>query len=405
MLVVLFWTVLRPRLLGPIVELAVVSRVDLIRTLVASGHVASRFRTDIGAQITGIVVRVPVREGQTVRVGDTLIVLDDTESRALVVQADAQLQQATAQVRQLREFTLPAAQQTLVQARATLLSMEQGFARNLTAAGFDSEAARDEAQKNLDIARAEARSAELAVVTSQPSGSNATAVNAQLAQAKANRSAARTRDSYRAILAPRAGTLIARNVEVGDVAQIGKSLMSLSPTGAVSIEVLIDERNLGAVAVGQPALAAADAFPATRFAATVSFINPGIDLLRASVAMQLAVPNAPAFLRQDMTVSVDIETARHNAVLVVATTDIHDLRTQHPWVFVVRNKHARRLAISLGLVAAGHAEVLTGVVAGDSVIVGTAGSVTDGRRVRVQTAVASTAAAPAAGSAAVYTAP
>lgn len=383
---VLLWTVLRPWLLGPIIAPSPVVRADLVQTLVASGRAATRFRSEISTQITGVVLRIPVREGQTVRAGDTLIVLDDTESRALERQAAGQVQQATAQLRQLREFTLPSAQQALAQSRALLLNVEQSFNRNLTAQGFESEAALDEARKNRDVARAAARAAELTVLASEPGGSTATVVATQLAQAQAGLAAARTRVDYRAILAPRAGILIARNVEVGDVAQIGKSLMLLSPSGAMSIEVQIDEKNLGQVAVGQAALVSADAYPAQRFPATVSFVNPGVDLLRASVEVQLAVPQAPAYLRQDMTVSVDIETARRAGAIVAATADIHDIGTATPWVLLVRSGHARRQAVTVGLATAGRAEIVTGLAAGDLLVPATVGTVDDGDRIRLREA-------------------
>ena len=72
----------------------------------------------------------------------------------------------------------------------------------------------------------------------------------------------------------------------------------------------IDERNLGKLALGQKALASADAYPDQRFAAVVSYINPGVDITRASVEVKLTVADPPDYLRQDMTVSVDIEVAR-----------------------------------------------------------------------------------------------
>lgn len=364
---------------------------DLVRTLVASGRAATRFRSEIGTQITGVVQRIPVREGQTVGAGDTLIILDDTESRSLERQAAGQVQQATAQLRQLREFTLPSAQQALAQSRATLLSIEAAFNRNLTAQGFDTQAALDEARKNLDVARAAVRSAELVVIASAPGGSAAAVVATQLAQAQAAFAATRTRVGYRAILAPRAGILIARNVEVGDVAQIGKSLMLLSPAGAMSIEVQIDEKNLAQVAVGQAALVSADAYPTQRFPATVSFVNPGVDLLRASVEVQLAVPDAPAYLRQDMTVSVDIQTALRARAIVAASADIHDIGTAAPWVLVARGGHARRQAVTIGLTSAGSAEILHGLAAGDLLVPTTASKVRDGRRIRVQAVPSTTA--------------
>lgn len=384
LVLVLGWTVGRPWLLGPVITASPVTRSDLVRTLVASGHVVTLYRTEIGTQISGIVQRIPVREGQVVSAGDTLIVLDATESSDLMRQADAAVRQADAQIRQQRDLTLPAAQTTLAQARASLLNVEQTYARNLTAQGFDSPAALDEAQKNLDIARAVVAGAALTVVSNQPGGSNVALLQTQRTQATASLAAARARVGYRTILAPRAGVLIARNIEVGDVAQPGAALMLLSPSGNLRIELQVDERNLDQLAIGQVAVASADAFSADRFTATLVFINPGVDLLRASVKVQLAVPSPPAYLRQDMTVSVNIETARRPNVFVVNTEDIHDVAGAAPWLLVARMGHARRQPVTIGLSSAGTTEVRSGLHESDTVIPQAAGALRDGQRIRVQ---------------------
>lgn len=377
-------------LLGPVVIAAPLVRQELVQTLVASGHLATRFRSEIGTQISGVVVRIPVGEGETVAAGDTLIILDDAESRALMLQAVGAVQQADAQSRQMRELTLPAAEQALAQASAARLSAEQALRRNLSALGLDAPAALDEARKSLNMLRAAEQAAELTVRADRPGGSAATVIATQRTQAGASLSAARTRLQYRAILAPRAGVLISRSVEVGDVAQPGKVLLLLSPAGDMDIVVQVDEKQLGLIAVGQHALASADAFPAQRFSAEVRFINPGVDLLRASVEVRLRVPNPPAMLRQDMTVSVDIETARRPQALVVSSEDIGDRTSANPWVLVVREGRAQRQAVRLGLMSAGKAEILAGVNAGDTVVPLGTGTITSGQRLRIRRPAAQT---------------
>jgi HlyD family secretion protein len=77
---------------------------------VASGHIETPHRVDIGAQITGTVVRVPVAEGQSVKAGDLLVELTSTELRASERQAEMALTQAQARLRQLREVQAPVAE-------------------------------------------------------------------------------------------------------------------------------------------------------------------------------------------------------------------------------------------------------------------------------------------------------
>jgi HlyD family secretion protein len=81
--------------------------------------------------------------------------------------------------------------------------------------------------------------------------------------------------------------LITRNVERGAVVVPGNALLVLAPTGKMQLELQIDERNLGKLSLGQKALASADAYPEQRFEAVVSYVNPGVDISRASVEVKL----------------------------------------------------------------------------------------------------------------------
>ena len=120
----LLWFVLIPGLLGPVVECDAVVRADFVQSVVASGHVEAPFRINIGSQITGIVAEIPVAEGQMVKAGETLIVLDDHEPRAAVVQAEGVVAQAQARFRQILELTFPSAEEALRQSNATLANAQ-----------------------------------------------------------------------------------------------------------------------------------------------------------------------------------------------------------------------------------------------------------------------------------------
>jgi HlyD family secretion protein len=301
-------------LFGPTVVVDPVIRGNLVQTVVASGHVETPFRVEIGSRITGTVEDVLVEEGQRVSKGQALITIEASELKALVVHAEGAVAQAEARMRQLKEVTLPAARETLTQAKATLLNAQQTYDRvaELAKNGYATKASLDEAQKNLDVARTQVSTAELQVFTSSPGGSDYVMAETQLNQARANFEAARSRFDYTTIVAPRDGVLIARNVESGTVVQPGKALLVLAPAGDIQLVLQIDEKNLGLIVFGQKALASADAFPDRTFAAEVTYINPGIDITRASVEVKLTVPEPPQYLRQDMTVSVDIEVARRS---------------------------------------------------------------------------------------------
>lgn len=379
------WTFVTPLILGPVITASPTARADLVQTLVASGHVETPFRVSVSSQIIGVVAVIPVAEGQQVSTDETLIRLDDSEARASVVLADGQLAQAEARVRQVRDLTLPAAEQSLSEAKATLVNAQQIHARvsKLLADGVSTRVAFDEATKNLDIARSQVRNAELTVFSNRPGGADFTVAETQSAQAKATLRAAQTRLGYTEIRAARDGVLIWRDVEVGNVVQPGKELMRLSPAGEMQIAIQIDEKNLGLIALKQQALVSADAFSKETFPATVIFINPAVDLQRASVEVKLIVASPPPYLRQDMTVSVDIEVARRPKAIIASVADLNDIATGKPWVLKAEDGHAKRQQVTVGLVSAGKAEILTGLEEGAVVIPATA-KVKDGQRLRVR---------------------
>jgi HlyD family secretion protein len=363
-----YWVALL--ILGPKVEVVEAVRREVVQAVVATGRIESPFRVDIGAQVVGTVVRVPVEQGQAVAAGQTLIELDAAEAHALVRQAEAAVIQAESRLRQLRELQLPVASQSLRQAQANYANARAQFERNrkLFDSGFIGQSVLDESQRNLDVAQTQVDTARKQVDAAGPHGSDYALAVAAREQANAGLQAARARLAYTRIVAPTTGTLIARNVEHGDVVQPGKTLMVLAPAGETQIVVQIDERNIGKLRLGQPALASADAYPEKRFACEVAYINPGVDAQRGTVEVKLRVPEPPQYLRQDMTVSVDIEVARSPGALALPADAVRDATGAAPWVLLVEGGRAVRRKVELGLRGTGWVEIRSGLSAGDRVV-------------------------------------
>jgi len=370
-------------ILGPAVAVDRAKRGELVETVVATGNVETPFRVTIGSQITGTVEEVQVDEGQRVTKGQALVSLESRELKADVVQAQGAVAQAEAHMRQLEELTLSMARQSLKEAQATLLNAQQSFDRTseLTRNGNATRVALDAAQKDLDVARAQVRSAELQVYTASPGGSDYVTGQTQLNQARANLDTATSRLGYATISAPRAGVLITRNVEQGTVVQAGNTLLVLAPDGVTQLLLQIDERDLGKLALGQKALASADAYPDQKFPAVVSYINPGVDITRAAVEVKLDVTDPPTYLRQDMTVSVDIEVARSENALILPGRSVHDALSTAPWVMAIKNGRATKQPVHLGIQGTTQTEILDGIAEGDPVIAATS-DVVAGQRVR-----------------------
>lgn len=313
---------------GPKVAATRVLRRDVVQSVVASGRVATPNRVDIGSQIVGVVEKVPVAEGETVKAGQTLIVIESSEARANEAQAGA----------------------TLANARAQL---ERN--RRLNAQGFVGKSALDDAVRNYEVARTQL-------------------------------DAARAKLAYARIAAPADGTLIARDVERGEMVQPGKTLLVLAPAGETQVVLQIDERNLSRLKLGQKALASADAYPQQRFAAELVYINPGVDAQRGTVEVKLRIPEPPSYLRQDMTASVDIEIERRAATLALPAEAVREASGAAPWALVAQNGRAVRKAVKVGMRGEGWVQILGGLAEGELVVPASNLRIKAGQRLRASDA-------------------
>ncbi len=371
-------------MLGTPVNVYAATSGELVQSIVASGRVISPQRITVALQGSGRVLRVPVKEGQLVESGQLLIELDSSDARASLAQASAGVAQAQARVRQLAELSEPQALQALAQVQAAARQARKTLDRNqdLLARGFISQAAVDDAQRAVDVADSQVVSAQVQLKTKTAGGSDRLIAQAELKQALAGQQLARAKLDQGLVVAPSQGVLISRNIEVGDIVQPGKALMVLATSGQPQILVQIDEKNLSKVALDQPAYASADAFANQRFEALVGYINPGIDAARGSVEVKLNIPSPPTYLRQDMTVSVDIETARRTAAVIVATSALQDTVSDKPWVWVVRSGRTVKQFVKLGLRGDTRVEVLDGIQGGELVVPVSKIGVKEGQRVR-----------------------
>ncbi len=352
----------------------------LVQTVVATGRVVAVSRAQVGSPVTGVVLERRVREGDRVQAGDVLAVLRADDLEAAVREAEAGLDQLLRSSRPQAEAARREAEARLAQARREAGRRRELFDRQLVA-----REALEQALQAETTALAAAERARLAAADLAAGGPAETAARARVATARAQRDKATVRAEV-------AGTVITRNAEPGDLVQPGRVLFEIAREGETEILVPLDERNLGVLALGQPARCVADAFPGQPFEATVGFIAPGVDAQRGSVDVRLAVSPAPAFLRQDMTVSVNIETGRRERARVLPNDALGAIDGDRAEVWRVADGRAERRAVRLGLRGLAMSEVVEGLAAGDVVLADAGAAVAGGDRVRPRLQ-----AAPAAG--------
>lgn len=366
----------------------------LVRTLQFSARVATSSRVDVGSTLTGRVISVGVIEGSQVRQGDLLIRLESDELKAFLAQALANEQQASAKLSGLRSTGRSAAQSVVTQADSVLLAAKADFQRTKTLVdkGFLSEARLDEAKRTLAVAQAQLASAQAQRMANTDQGTDVAQARALLALASSATAAAKARLAQATLAAPADAKVLSRLVEPGQIVQPGRALMSLALISPLQMVAQVDERYLEQLQVGQTATALADAYPNQRFMVKVQSISPLVDAQRGAIEVKFSlVQQAPAFLREDMTLSIEVETARRERTLVVPVSALRNAASAAATViFIERDGRVDLRKVRLGLRTLNAVEVLEGLTEGDVVLIGTAPK--PGERVHADTTM--TAATP-----------
>ena len=355
---------------GPLLPSYRISSMPLVQTVVATGRVVAVSNTDIGSEISGVVLERRVAEGEQVAAGDLLLVLSSDDVAAQVRQAEAELAE-------LISSTRPQAVVDLTNAKVALAQADRNVERRreLAAISAISDEEMEQAIQSQAQARNNLENARLRANALSSGGVEEDLLRARIAalQAQLNKAQVRSKVS---------GTILTRNVEIGDLVQPGQSLFTIALDGKTEIRVPLDERNLSRLALQQPAVAIADAYPDKPFPVRISFIAPSIDPQRGTVEVRLSVDPVPDFLRQDMTVSVNIETDQRAKALVIPNDALANVKEDSAEVLLLRDGKIQRRVVKLGLRGLSASEVLSGLSAGDEILVDATVSLADGKRVR-----------------------
>lgn len=355
---------------GPEVPAYQLEQRPLVQRVVASGEVDSQSLAQVGSEITGVVKARHVREGDAVRAGDLLIELHDEEQQARLREAEAALRQLVQSQRPQTEAALREAQTNLAQASRERERREALVARQLLPAEQGEQARQAEISARSALQRAQAAAAAAA-----PGGSDEQLLQQRLAAARAALERTRIRARFDGVVQVRA-------VEPGDVVQPGTALLQIARADSREILVPLDEKELGPVAIGQSALIIADAYPTEVLEGRVSFIAPAVDTNRGTIDVHLELLESADFLRQGMTVSVDIRTASRDQALVIPNDALFNRRGDSAEVLrLAGGRLAERVPVRLGLRGTGLTEVVEGVGAGDVLLTD---EQAEGRRVRAR---------------------
>lgn len=357
---------------GPLLPSYTITPMPLVQTVVATGRVVTTSRTQIGSEVSGVVLERLVQEGDQVAKGDLLLLLSSDDVAAQVRQVEAELTELVSSRRPQAAVELSKAEVQLAQA-----TRDVARRRELAAISAISDEELEQAEQAQSQAGNDLKAARLRVKALAAGGVEEVLIRERIAVLQAQLDKTEVRSKV-------AGTVLTRDVEPGDLVQPGKTLFTIALAGNTEIHVPLDERNLSRLALEQEAVALADAYPDQPFPTRIDFIAPSIDSERGTVEVRLSVDPVPEFLRQDMTVSVNIETGRRAQALVIPNDALTNIQKDTAQVRLLRDGKVQRQKITLGLRGLAMSEVVSGLSEGDQVLADATSPLADGERVRTE---------------------
>jgi membrane fusion protein (multidrug efflux system) len=248
----------------------------------------------------------------------------------------------------------------------------------------------DSAQARADLAAAEAASAESAsqvkrsreLITSRViSESQFEQLEATMKANEARVAAARSRVADTVVRAPFTGRVGLRRVSVGSLVNPGTTITTLDDLSVIKVDFAVPENFLAGLRDGLEVKATAAAFPGRDFVGTVTRVDSRIDPVTRSVTVRAAVPNPDLALKPGMFLNVTLARDAHDALLVPEAALVPEQSRQ--FLFVIEDGRAIRREVRIGGRQPGRVEIVSGLEAGDQVIVEGTQKVRDGGAVRV----------------------
>lgn len=183
----------------------------------------------------------------------------------------------------------------------------------------------------------------------------------------------------RVIRAPFAGVLGLRQVSPGSLVTPGTVITTLDDLSTVYVDFPLPETQLAQVGAGQAISGTAAAYPGRRFDGTVATVDARIDPTTRAVTVRGQFANADRALKPGMLLEVDVARAERPALLVpeIAVVQVGT----DSYVFRVRNGVAERADVKLGVRSGGQVEVVSGLAAGDTIVVDGTGKLKPGAKV------------------------
>ena len=357
-------------------KLVRVERMDLARSVVATGKIEPTTKVEIKSKASGIILKLPVNVGDRVRQGQIICELDQNDLLPRLRQVQAALGVADA--------TLKSARADYVRTKIEAEGPDVPFLkRDLERAGqlfkdkLIAPNARDDAEKNYEMAlnrQAQAQGnlgvADAAITKAQ----------AQVDQSRAQVEQAEEDIRNATIRSPIDGLVLSRDREGGDAASsilvmgAGATLiMTVGDLSEVYVKGKVDESDIGKVYLGQAARITVESYKNQRFTGKVTKISPmGVEKDNVTTfEVRVSISNESGKLMADMTANAEIMLEEHHGVLTIpegAVVYKKDRSTAVETPDPEQKAGKRRVPVTLGISNGSRTEILQGLSEGQQVV-------------------------------------
>jgi RND family efflux transporter MFP subunit len=331
----------------------------------AVGTVQAGISSKLASKLMGVIDEVRVREGDRVKKGDVLVVIDPRQVKAGVRKAEAGLAEAE------KALAGAVSARTSAESEEKLAQITYERYRNLKDKKLVSVQAFDEIKARYDKARAATVQAEALV----------DAATARIRQAEADLSSVNVTRKDALVNAPHDGIITGKFIDKGDMATPGTPLLSLDTTIGFCVDMILPETYVGQVEPGQKVMVSVPALKTGPLWGNVCTIVPSADQKSRSFMVKINLP-VERSVRSGMFARVTIPIGSVKKLLVPRKSILQ--RGQLTGVYTVDSENTLHFRlVRLGKSFGDSVEVLSGLSEGDRYVTVAGPSLSDGARVEV----------------------
>ncbi|MFT4579069.1 MAG: HlyD family secretion protein [Nitrospinales bacterium] len=382
----------------PIFKLAEVTQGPISVNISATGVVEPNFKVEVKSKASGEVLSFPLFEGDKIKKGTLLLQLDKSDEKRNVEKAQADLSSATAKLKKSEtalilqktkyETDIKTSQSEVQNAITNLKDSEDKLKRqiDLFKQKVVSQESLDSAQtlfkvnqQNLIQAESKFQAAKDSVHDIAMKENEVELVNTEVIRARIALDEVEERLEETEIFAPITGVIIEKLVEEGQIIASGISnvnggtaLATLADMSRLFIIADIDETDIGVIKIGHEVAITADAFSERQFKGLVKRIAPqglvenSITIFKVKIEV---LGNGRKVLKPMMSANIDIVTEHVEKAVFTSRAGIRD-GEQGKFAMVLKDDKPEKIAVKTGIRNPIHVQIVSGLVAGDQVILG-----------------------------------